>query len=94
MGWDILLFDLDGTLTDSGPGIMHAAETALGSFGITGLSEQALRQFVGPPLVESFMKYYGFDREQARASVEIYITARRAGSKTSRIPACGNACTH
>ena len=54
MGWDVLLFDLDGTLTDSGPGIMHAAETALGSFGITGLSEQALRQFVGPPLVESF----------------------------------------
>ncbi len=53
MGWDILLFDLDGTLTDSGPGIMHAAETALASFGITGLSEQALRQFVGPPLVES-----------------------------------------
>ena len=35
MGWDVLLFDLDGTLTDSGPGIMHAAETALGSFGIT-----------------------------------------------------------
>ena len=72
MGWDVLLFDLDGTLTDSGPGIMHAAETALASFGIAGLSEQALRQFVGPPLVESFMKYYGFDREQARASVEIY----------------------
>ena len=57
MGWDVLLFDLDGTLTDSGPGIMHAAETALGSFGITGLSEQALRQFVGPPLVESFAVY-------------------------------------
>ena len=52
-----VLFDLDGTLTDSGPGIMHAAETALGSFGITGLSEQALRQFVGPPLVESFAVY-------------------------------------
>ena len=49
MSRDILLFDLDGTLTDSGPGIMHAAQTALDSFGITGLSEQALRQFVGPP---------------------------------------------
>ena len=57
MSRDVLLFDLDGTLTDSGPGIMHAAETALGSFGITGLSEQALRQFVGPPLVESFAVY-------------------------------------
>ena len=57
MSWDILLFDLDGTLTDSGPGIMHAAKTALQSFGIDGLSEQELRYFVGPPLWESFGKY-------------------------------------
>ena len=57
MGWDVLLFDLDGTLTDSGPGIMHAAETALASFGITGLCERELRYFVGPPLVESFAVY-------------------------------------
>ena len=91
MGWDVLLFDLDGTLTDSGPGIMHAAETALGSFGITGLSEQALRQFVGPPLVESFAVYLPQADVQ---TASVHITARRAGSKTSRIPACGNACTH
>ena len=57
MSWDILLFDLDGTLTDSGPGIMHAAKTALQSFGIDGLSERELRYFVGPPLWESFGKY-------------------------------------
>lgn len=57
MGWDVLLFDLDGTLTDSGPGIMHAAEAALASFGIAGLCEQELRYFVGPPLVESFAVY-------------------------------------
>ena len=43
MGWDVLLFDLDGTLTDSGPGIMHAAETALGSFGQTGDPERSQR---------------------------------------------------
>ena len=54
MGWDILLFDLDGTLTDSGPGIMHAAKTALQSFGIDGLSERELRYFVGPPLWEPY----------------------------------------
>ena len=57
MGWDVLLFDLDGTLTDSGPGIMHAAGTALAPFGITGLRERELRYFVGPPLVESFAVY-------------------------------------
>lgn len=94
MGWDVLLFDLDGTLTDSGPGIMHAAETALASFGIAGLSEQALRQFVGPPLVESFAVYL------PQADVQTAIDRFRAyyretgWLKTSRIPACGNACTH
>ena len=57
MGWDVLLFDLDGTLTDSGPGIMHAAAAVLESFGITGLRARELRFFVGPPLVESFAAY-------------------------------------
>ena len=68
MGWDILLFDLDGTLTDSGPGIMHAAKTALQSFGIGGLSEQELRYFVGPPLWESFGKY--LPEEQISAAID------------------------
>lgn len=68
MGWDILLFDLDGTLTDSGPGIMHAAKTALQSFGIDGLSKQELRYFVGPPLWESFGKY--LPEEQISAAID------------------------
>ena len=68
MSWDILLFDLDGTLTDSGPGIIHAAKTALQSFGIDGLSEQELRYFVGPPLWESFGKY--LPEEQISAAID------------------------
>lgn len=92
MSRDILLFDLDGTLTDSGPGIMHAAQTALDSFGITGLSEQALRQFVGPPLVESFAVY--LSQADVQTAIDRFRAYYRetAGSKTSRIPACGNAC--
>ena len=87
MGWDILLFDLDGTLTDSGPGIMHAAKTALQSFGIDGLSEQELRYFVGPPLWESFGKY--LPEEQISAAIDRFreegqtdkarLLSRRAG---------------
>ena len=57
MSWDTILFDLDGTLTDSGPGIMKAAQYALGTFGITH-SWQELGFFVGPPLVESFAQYF------------------------------------
>lgn len=58
MSWDVVLFDLDGTLTDSGPGIMHAARHALESLGVFGTPEQQLRFFVGPPLVESFALYF------------------------------------
>ena len=52
MGWDVLLFDLDGTLTDSGPGIMHAAETALGSFGIGAPNDAYAQYFTG----QSYLK--------------------------------------
>ena len=72
MGWDLLLFDLDGTLTDSGPGIMHAAAVALEPFGITGLGGQELRDFVGPPLAESFARYL------PEADVQTAIEAFRA----------------
>lgn len=57
MSWETILFDLDGTLTDSGPGIVHAATFALESFGICGTDEKTLRRFVGPPLVESFAEF-------------------------------------
>ena len=73
MGWDVLLFDLDGTLTDSGPGIMHAAETALASFGITGLCERELRYFVGPPLVESFAAY--LPQAEVQTAIDRFLTS-------------------
>lgn len=59
-----ILFDLDGTLTDSGPGIMNAARYALDSYGIKEPVE-VLRTFIGPPLDKTFMERYGFTREKA-----------------------------
>ena len=67
-----IFFDLDGTLTDSAGGITNSVAYVLKHYGISVKDKSTLNVFVGPPLVESFMKYYGFDREQARASVEIY----------------------
>lgn len=68
----VLLFDLDGTLTESGTGIIRSVRYALEKYGITESNEEKLRRFVGPPLVDSFCKYYGFEREQAREAVEVY----------------------
>ena len=53
----VILFDLDGTLTDSGEGITKCAQLALEHFGICVEDRNQLRIFVGPPLRESFPKF-------------------------------------
>ena len=67
-----VLFDLDGTLTDPGVGITKSVEYALNRYGITVSDRAELYPFIGPPLVDSFMKYYGFSKEQALEAVEVY----------------------
>ena len=66
-----ILFDLDGTLTDSGEGIMKCAIYALAHYGIDAPSEAELRAFVGPPLTESFARF-GVPQDQLAKAVEIY----------------------
>ena len=68
----VLLFDLDGTLTESGEGIIRSVQYALDKFGIVENDMEKLRRFVGPPLVDSFMKHYGFTHEDALKAVDIY----------------------
>ena len=67
-----LLFDLDGTLTDSKEGICTCVQYALASFGIQEPDLDKLEPFIGPPLKESFMKYYQMDETQAQEAVEKY----------------------
>ena len=66
-----ILFDLDGTLTDSGEGIINCAILALEHFGCPIPSREAMRVFVGPPLHESFVKH-GVPEEHAEEAVAIY----------------------
>lgn len=66
-----IFFDLDGTLTDSGEGIINCASFALEHFGITPPDRETMRQFVGPPLVDSFVKF-GVPADLAEKAVEIY----------------------
>lgn len=67
-----VLFDLDGTLIDSFEGIAKSAQYALRRFGINEENLENLRPFVGPPLVESFQKWYGLSAEQAIEATDIY----------------------
>ena len=66
-----LLFDLDGTLTDSGEGVMNCAQLALQNFGIPCEDRQALRAFVGPPLRESFPRF-GVPEDRVEEAVAIF----------------------
>lgn len=66
-----ILFDLDGTLTDSGEGIMNCAVYALSKYGIEAPSEADLRTFVGPPLTDSFARF-GVPEDQLLKAVEYY----------------------
>lgn len=74
-----LFFDLDGTLTDSMPGITRAVQYALKHYGIEVEDLNLLKPFVGPPLQESFMDYYQFLEKDADEAVLVfreYYTAR------------------
>lgn len=67
-----ILFDLDGTLSDPKQGICGSVQYALKSFGIEEPDIDRLEPFIGPPLRDSFMKYYGFTPEQAEEAVAKY----------------------
>ena len=67
-----LLFDLDGTLTNSGEGITKCVQYALQAQGIDEPDLKKLEVFIGPPLRDSFMKYYGLSKAEAEAGVEKY----------------------
>lgn len=67
-----ILFDLDGTLTDSGTGIINSAIYALGKFGITIKDRKELFPFIGPPLSESFRDLFGIPEEQVPLAIQYY----------------------
>lgn len=68
----VVLFDLDGTLTESGEGIMKSVQYALEKMGKPEPDIGKLSVFVGPPLSEQFMKYANLSREEAKKAVFYY----------------------
>lgn len=72
MHYTHILFDLDGTLTDSGPGIMNGFEYAITQMGGSVEDRSQLRKFVGPPLEESFGKILGYSPEDTVKAIATY----------------------
>ena len=72
MGYNTILFDLDGTLTESHPGIIHAARYALERMGLAPPPEERLLRFVGPPLTDSLRDVYAMGEEDCRRAVALF----------------------
>ncbi len=70
--YDLILFDLDGTLTDPAEGITNSARHALAKRGITVADRTELYKFIGPPLINSFMQFYGYTHDEAVQGVADY----------------------
>lgn len=70
--YDLIIFDIDGTLTDSEPGITAAVKYALKKMDFPIPPRETLRRFIGPPLWYSFSVFCGMSDEQAETAVQLY----------------------
>ena len=70
--FDNILFDLDGTLTDPGVGITNSVMYALKHWDIEVENRSELYCFIGPPLMDSFQKYYGFSQAESEEALRLY----------------------
>lgn len=80
-----IFFDLDGTLTDSGEGIINCAELALHYLGLPVPAREQLRVFVGPPLRSTFLRF-GVPPERMEETVAVYRRRYRAVGKFENTP--------
>ncbi len=70
--YSTILFDLDGTLSDSSQGIINSIIYALEKYDVNDYDMPLLKKFLGPPLHESFEKIMGFDKEKSLQAVKLY----------------------
>lgn len=72
LDYKYIFFDLDGTISNSAPGIVNSVLFALEKMGVEEQDKASLTKFVGPPLTESFPKYYGFQGEDLKKAIKAF----------------------
>ena len=80
-----ILFDLDGTLTDSGEGIIHCTELTLEHYGLPIPPRSEMRSMVGPPLRDSFIRH-GVPEDKAEEAIAIYRSRYIPIGKFENVP--------
>lgn len=87
--YKIVLFDLDGTLTDSSEGICKSLQYALGKIGRPVPELKELECFIGPPLKTSFRMYQGIEGEEAERAITFYRERYATVGKYENLPYAG-----
>ena len=72
MKYDLMLFDFDGTLMDTSPGIFHCARRTMAELGIPVSADVNMNLFVGPPLGDCFRITFGLEEKYIEKACEIY----------------------
>jgi phosphoglycolate phosphatase len=70
--WTCILFDLDGTITDSASGITSRLAVTLARMGLPVPPPEGLLRYVGPPILDAFRDFAGMDEKQSRRALTIY----------------------
>lgn len=70
--YDVVLFDLDGTLTDAAPGIVNCIRYALDAMGVPHPDDATMRTFLGPPLADTFGLRLGMGDDQVAQAIALY----------------------
>ena len=80
-----IFFDLDGTITDSGEGIMNCATLALEHFGLPVPDREQMRVFVGPPLDQTFIKF-GVPADKTDEAIKVFRSRYTTVGKFENFP--------
>ena len=80
-----IFFDLDGTLTDSGEGIINCAVLALEHFGLPIPTREEMRVFVGPPLDQTMVRF-GVPADQTAEAIRVFRSRYSTVGKFENTP--------
>lgn len=70
--YSLVILDLDGTILNTSKGIFDSIKYVIKSMNLENLDENILKKFVGPPVVDSFQKYCGLDKDKAMEATKLY----------------------
>lgn len=86
MGYKAAVFDVDGTLLDTKEGVLSSVKYAIQTCGLPMLSEEELNTFIGPPIQNSLIRYYGMKEEEAQRVTEVFRERYKGADLLKAVP--------